>query len=90
MQSEEDRLVMERRIQLAEERSSSKRDSEADELRRELEEARIAERMVKMQLEETRGPLSPPMPPTTADANGTSNFTGAGISVRIIDISYNV
>ena len=73
IQSEEDRLAMERRIQLAEERSHSKRDSEADELRRELEEARLAERMVKMQLEETRGPLSPPVPPSTA-TNSTNNF----------------
>ena len=63
---------MERRIQLAEERSFNKRDSEADELRRELEEARMAERMVKMQLEESRGPLSPPIPPSTA----TNNFPG--------------
>lgn len=63
---------MERRIQLAEDRSSSKRDSEADELRRELEEARIAERMAKIQLEETRAPLSPSLPPSTAS---TSNFT---------------
>ena len=70
-QSEEDRLAMERRIQLAEDRSSSKRDSEADELRRELEEARIAERMAKIQLEETRAPLSPSLPPSTAS---TSNF----------------
>lgn len=67
---------MERRIQLAEERSSSKRDLEADELRRELEEARIAERMAKMQLEETRDPMSPPLPPSTA-ANSTSNFHDA-------------
>lgn len=59
---------MERRIQLAEERSSSKRDLEADELRRELEEARMAERMAKIQLEETRGPLSPSLPPSTASA----------------------
>lgn len=72
LQSEEDRLAMERRIQLAEDRSSSKRDSEADELRRELEEARIAERMAKIQLEETRAPLSPSLLPSTAS---TSNFT---------------
>ena len=66
---------MEKRIQLAEEKShnNTKRDSEAEELRRELEEARLAERMVKMQLEETRGPLSPPLPPSTA-ANTTNNF----------------
>lgn len=66
-------MAMERRIQLAEEMSSSKRDLEADELRRELEEARMAERMAKIQLEETRVPLSPPLPPSTA---------GAGITVR--------
>ena len=63
IQSEEDRLEMERRIQHAEERmsSSGRRDSEADELRRELEEARMAERMAKMQLQEARRPQSPVM-----------------------------
>lgn len=71
---------MERRIQLAEEKSSSKRDSEADELRRELEEARMAERMVKMQLEETRGPLSPPLPPSTAATNSTHTYRGIAVS----------
>lgn len=83
-QSEEDRLAMERRIQLAEERShnNSKRDSEAEELRRELEEARLAERMVKMQLEETRGPLSPPLPPSTA-ANTTNNFIARVCTLRL-------
>ena len=70
---------MERRIQLAEERSSSKRDLEADELRRELEEARMAERMAKIQLEETRSPLSPPLPPSTA-----STFSGAVVMVRVV------
>lgn len=63
MQSEEDRLDMERRIQLAEEKmsSSGRRDSETEELRRELEEARMAERMAKMQLQEARQPQSPPL-----------------------------
>lgn len=70
VKSEEDRLAMERRIQLAEENSSTKRDLEADELRRELEEARMAERMAKIQLEETRGPLSPSLAPSTATVAG--------------------
>ncbi len=60
MQSEEDRLEMERRILQAEEKvSSGRKDSEAEELRRELEEARMAERMAKMQLQEARHPHSP-------------------------------
>lgn len=71
---------MERRVQLAEERTLSKRDVEADELRRELEEARIAEHMAKMQLEETRSPLSPPLPPSTASAT-TNSSPGAGNTV---------
>ncbi len=71
---------MERRIQLAEENSSTKRDLEADELRRELEEARMAERMAKIQLEETRGPLSPSLAPSTA--------TVAGITVRLDEQTY--
>ena len=74
---------MERRIQLAEGRTSSKRDLEADELRRELEEARIAEHMAKMQLEETRQPLTPPLPPSTATAT-TNNLPGMGNIVRNI------
>ena len=72
---------MERRIQLAEEMSSTKRDLEADELRRELEEARMAERMAKIQLEETRGPLSPPLPPLA---------TTTGIAVRNSSVSTGV
>lgn len=68
---------MERRIQLAEEMSSSKRDLEADELRRELEEARMAERMAKIQLEETRSPLTPPpLLPSTASPD-------TGVTVRL-------
>lgn len=81
IQSEEDRLAMERKIQLAEERTSTKRDLEADELRRELEEARIAEHMAKMQLEETRSPLSPPLLSSTAVTN--NNFSAAGSAVRV-------
>lgn len=69
---------MERRIQEAEERvinSSTKRETEADELRRELEEARMAERMAKIQLEEARGPLSPPLSPSTS----ANNYAGSSV-----------
>jgi len=72
---------MERKIQLVEERFSNKHDSEADELRRELEEARIAERMAKMQLEETRGPVSPQIASssgmTVCMASVTAQFTAS-------------
>ncbi len=75
---------MERRIQLAEEKvvnSSSKRNSETDELRRELEEARVAERTAKLQLQEAKGPLSPP--PFISTTANTSNLSiTPGITVR--------
>ena len=74
---------MERRIQLAEERSSNKRDLEADELRRELEEARMAEHMAKMQLEENRGPLSPSLPLSTTTTN-TNSFPGTTVSCHFV------
>jgi len=67
VQSEEDRLEMERRIQQAEEKTSTgRRDSEAEDLRRELEEAKMAERMAKMQLQEARRPQSPALNSTAA------------------------
>ena len=62
---------MERRIQL-----SSRRDTEADELRRELEEARKAERMAKMQLQEAKGPMSP------SNMANSTNSSGIGVIVR--------
>lgn len=83
---------MERKFQLVEERavnvihSSQKKEMEAEELRRELEEARIAERAAKMQLIEATasvsGPQSPPttVAMTTATATSSNNVTTTSVA----------
>ena len=75
-------MEMEKKFQLVEERavnvihSSQKKEIEAEELRRELEEARIAERTAKMQLIEATsvgGPQSPPTTVTMTTATASSS-----------------
>ena len=69
-------MAMERKVQMAETviHSSQKQQLEADELRRELEEARLAERVAKIQLREvtSTAPQSPPNNSVEAASNSVS------------------
>ena len=73
---------MERRIQQAENKmsTSGRQQSEAEELRRELEEARMAEHIAKIQLQEAR---VPPSPSLSTPASNTS-FHSAGIMMVMV------
>ena len=75
---------MERKVQIAETvmHSSQKQQREADELRRELEEARLAERVAKIQLKEVTGTM-PQSPPINAVSMTTVGATAASASVSI-------
>ena len=71
-------MAMERKVQMAETviHSSQKQQLEADELRKELEEARLAERVAKIQLREVTStvPQSPPNNSVAAATNASVSW----------------
>ena len=73
---------MERKVQMAETviYSSKKQQLEADELRRELEEARLAERVAKIQLKEVTSSV-PQSPPTNSVSMTTAGAIAASATV---------
>lgn len=82
MQSEEEKMAMERKVQMAETVifSSQKQQHEADELRRKLEEARLAERVAKIQLKEVTSSV-PQSPPSNSVSMTMAGATAASATV---------
>ena len=76
-------MAMERKVQMAENAifSSQKRQLEADELRRELEEARLAERVAKIQLEGVISGVPQSPPSTNSVSMTTAGATAASATV---------
>ena len=91
-QSEEEKMAMERKVQMAETVifSSKKQQLETDELRRELEEARLAERVAKIQLKEvtSTSSLPPQSPPTNFVSMTTAGATAASATVSYISTKF--
>ena len=93
-QSEEEKMAMERKVQMAETVifSSKKQQLETDELRRELEEARLAERVAKIQLKEvtSTSSLPPQSPPTNFVSMTTAGATAASATVSYINTKFYI